>query len=176
MGIAALNAWSTDQEDTLRRLWDAGLTGTEIARQLPFSRSAILGKAVRLKLAPRRLGDARASAAPKPRKRAPRKRSTRNLTRLRAAANGHDGGLKALPEAPAEPPTGKEIKLPDLRDETCRWPKGTPGAEDFFFCGEPTANLKEGRPYCPFHAARAVNHDAIRDLKAFDKSALFSAR
>lgn len=169
MGIAALNAWSTDQEDTLRRLWDAGLTGTEISCRLPFSRCAILGKAVRLKLAPRRSGDAR--PAPKQ-----RERSTRNLTRLRAAANGHDGGLKALPEAPAEPPTGKEIKLPELRNETCRFPKGTPGAEDFFFCGEPTADLKKGRPYCPFHAARAVNHDAIRDLKAFDKSALFSAR
>jgi hypothetical protein len=36
-----------------------------------------------------------------------------------------------------------------LTAQTCRWPIGDPGAEDFFFCGGETA---AGLPYCVFHA------------------------
>lgn len=42
----------------------------------------------------------------------------------------------------------------ELTDKTCRWPVGSPGVEDFFFCG---ALTKEGSVYCDHHHGRAYS-------------------
>lgn len=45
--------------------------------------------------------------------------------------------------------------LMDLTNATCRWPVGEPTEPEFFFCGDPTADLTLRRPYCPEHDARS---------------------
>jgi hypothetical protein len=47
--------WTPDLEAQLRAMWDAGRTGGDIAEALGFglSRNAIIGKARRMRLAPR---------------------------------------------------------------------------------------------------------------------------
>ena len=47
-------SWTDDQISTLQRLWDAGLTASQIAEQLgTVTRNAVIGKAHRLGLAAR---------------------------------------------------------------------------------------------------------------------------
>ena len=46
----------------------------------------------------------------------------------------------------------------DLGAQSCRWPIGRPGAEDFGFCGAPV----EGLPYCAGHARLAYRSAAQR--------------
>lgn len=49
------------------------------------------------------------------------------------------------------------ISLLELANETCRFPIGEPGTRNFFFCGDPSADLEGGRPYCACHARRAYS-------------------
>lgn len=173
--------WNEEHVATLRRLWDAGLSATEIARELRvYSRSAILGKVNRLKLAPRRIDNARMPVgAPKPlpvqRKgiQRPERRNQSNdiVEKLKIAAT--EPGLSAKLEEPSD---GKGVKLVDLENHHCRWPKGDPRNEDFMFCGEATANFKEKVPYCPFHTLKSIDRTRLRNPKAFERDAAFAAR
>ena len=49
--------WSDDKIAKLRRLWDEGLPAAEIGRRLGTTRNAVIGKAWRLELPPRRVSD-----------------------------------------------------------------------------------------------------------------------
>ncbi len=56
-------------------------------------------------------------------------------------------------ESPPSPLLTAEIErggvtLFELTEESCRWPIGTPGQSNFFFCGDLGADLMHGRPYC----------------------------
>jgi GcrA cell cycle regulator len=187
MGMPA-GDWCDEHVTTLRRLWDAGLSASEIAGEFKgaYSRSAILGKVNRLKLAPRRIDNARHPAgAPKPppipRKRisagppapAPARTNRTNETveRLRVAAE--EAAQMARLEEPSD---GKGVKLVDLGNHHCRWPKGDPRNDDFMFCGETTANFSENRPYCPFHTLKSIDRTRLRNPKAFERDAAFAAR
>jgi GcrA cell cycle regulator len=46
----------------------------------------------------------------------------------------------------------RRCSLLELGNERCRWPIGTPGAEDFCFCGNTPI---EGMPYCSGHTRLA---------------------
>lgn len=67
------------------------------------------------------------------------------------------------PVAPGEPialnpddiPAAQRCSLLELTNRTCRFPYGDVGEASFFFCGDPTASLLDGQPYCPTHAAIA---------------------
>ena len=52
------------------------------------------------------------------------------------------------------PPTCEPIGILDLRNKTCRWPF-THHEDATVYCGDPSADLGEGRPYCPHHAQMA---------------------
>lgn len=41
--------------------------------------------------------------------------------------------------------------LMQLRNNHCRWPCGDPKTKDFYFCGDPSADLLAGQPYCLAH-------------------------
>lgn len=183
--------WNDEHVATLRRLWDAGLSATEIARELRvYSRSAILGKVNRLKLAPRRIDNARHPVgAPKPAPAAvrhastvftktapseqkPRRNPSSNIVEaVKIAAS--EPGLSAKLEEPSD---GRGVKFIDLENHHCRWPKGDPRNEDFMFCGETTADLKEDRPYCPFHTLKSIDRTRIRNPRVFERDAAFAAR
>jgi GcrA cell cycle regulator len=49
--------WSDDKIAELRRLWDEGHPAAEICRRLGITKNAVIGKAWRLDLPPRRVAD-----------------------------------------------------------------------------------------------------------------------
>jgi GcrA cell cycle regulator len=126
--------WTDDDIELLKRLWAEGQTAEAIATRLGGqSRSAVLGKVFRLRLAPAPKTKAAAKPAPIARRR---------------------GGSAPVP-APKKKLAPRGKSLFDLTNNCCRWPYRRPGAERYFFCGDPSADLEAGRPYCPEHMRRA---------------------
>ena len=170
--------WTDEAIETLKMMLAAGATNSEIAAAIPgATRSAVAGKIMRLN---RPRGQKGSAAQPKPQSLKP----ARIVAELRPTVQfrrdfskkPEQPKVEAADLPPQEPGNGKGVKLFDLTVTTCRWPKGDPMEEGFLFCGEPTANLKEGRPYCPFHTLKSVDRTAIRSKRDFEKSALSAAR
>lgn len=124
--------WKEVELKTLRYMWLAGASASDISRALPGrTRNSVLGIVHRSKDLPRRL-----------------------TTFLRAkptvvrAAPGPKPKVKALPAEellPWDPP----ICTMDLRDHHCHWPFDVPGERDFIYCGR---ELRKGSPYCAGHS------------------------
>lgn len=158
--------WTIERVDLLHKLWGEGWSAAKIAEQIPgMSRSAVLGKARRLKL------DVRTT---------PRERTSdivvvdRIVARARARADRQRGPIVARKRAPTRQP-GRDLEateatdiapddaiplhqrktLAQLTNRCCRWPCGNPGSPDFFFCGKPDADMEKARPYCAVHDRRA---------------------
>lgn len=139
-------AWTAERVDLLRRLWGEGKTAAAIAVRLGgMSRSAVLGKVFRLRLAVSGFG-----------------KTAQKQQRSGASARG--AGAAAIARRRHTPKRGKRPQplpaagtrhktLLELTNKTCRWPHGRPGR--FFFCGAPEADLERGIPYCPHHMRRA---------------------
>jgi GcrA cell cycle regulator len=126
--------WTPARIAELRRLWSAGQTAAAIGAALGgITRSAVLGKVFRLRLAPA----GRGRSAPQASDEAPARR-----------------------RAGKPPPQPAQIKarrktLFELSNECCRWPYGELGERRFFFCGAAGADVARGIPYCPRHMQRA---------------------
>lgn len=141
--------WTPDRIKELKRLHEAGRTCGQIAREIGLTRNAVIGKMSRL-------GLSRPPGEPAPRrkegpKESPRRSLHRILKMMRAAAGPQ----------PEEAPIGcgQRTSLSDLGAQNCRWPIGSPGTDDFGFCGNaPVAGL----PYCPGHARMAYQSTARR--------------
>ena len=56
-------------------------------------------------------------------------------------------------------PMSKRLTLLEVNDTTCKWPTGDPQRPDFSFCGH---GVKEGTPYCEFHAKLAFQPPSDR--------------
>lgn len=134
--------WTDERVEALKKLWQEGLTASQIAKQLgACSRNAVIGKAHRLGLsnrpkvsAPRALRPAREPQAAMPRRPlAP----PRSVIRPEATPT-----VSALKEAP-----GLATVL-TLGVHMCKWPIGDPGHEGFTFCG----HRSRSGPYCVEHA------------------------
>jgi GcrA cell cycle regulator len=143
--LTNLPTWTTDRVEQLKSHFEAGLTCREIAASIGVSRNAVIGKLSRLQLT-------RSPAVSEPRpNRTARERSRKSIPRLQYQV------LQAVyEEAPPlhEEPIVSENRcsLLELNDQRCRWPIGTPGAEDFHFCGNTPA---EGVSYCSGHTRLA---------------------
>ena len=140
--------WTDERVETLKKLWQDGLSASQIAKQLGgVTRNAVIGKVHRLGLSGRAAPSKPARPAFKP----PRP--------ARAAV-----AAPAPPRRIAEPATSSAPQLPAPRpvDEKpgtatvltlgahmCKWPIGDPSLETFTFCGRRTGG--EG-PYCNDHA------------------------
>jgi GcrA cell cycle regulator len=141
--------WTPDRIEELKCLFDAGRTCSQIAREIGVTRNAVIGKLSRLGLS-RPRGDNGIPRAPRPRDSA-LQRQVRILRMLRAE-------MEAV--APEEPISdGQRCSLFELGPQTCRWPIGRPGADDFGFCGNAPVN---GFPYCPGHSRMAYRSTAQR--------------
>jgi len=118
-------AWTEDRIDALRKLWDDGLSASQIAKELGegVTRNAVIGKAHRLGLKSR----------PSPVKTDKEKK-------------------KAAPKKVVKKTDKKLVSLLDLTDRMCKWPLGHPGDDDFHFCGKAS---EPGMPYCAGHCAEA---------------------
>lgn len=159
-------SWTEERVGVLKKLYAAGISATEIAVQLNcgFSRNAVLGKAHRLGLV--------VSA----RRQTTRKRPTLASSGTAPTPKASPVSLAVTPIALPPPvrrvkpneklipatPKGKYISILDLRNNTCRWPFDNHDPEiagSFLFCGDPSADLADDRPYCPFHAHKAGSSD-----------------
>lgn len=101
-------AWTDERIAKLSKLWDAGLSASQIAEKLGegVTRNAVIGKAHRLGLASR----------PSPVK--------------------QDASKPAKAAKKAKSAKPSKVTLLDLNDRMCKWPFGHPGDDDFHFCGK----------------------------------------
>lgn len=151
--------WSDDRTDQLKKLWNDGLSASQIAAELGhITRNAVIGKVRRLGLTGRLPGVSRA-AAPRPR---PAPAHARRATQIRKLVD------RPIPEAiqeivqplaAADIPAAQRCGISQLTDRCCHWPVGDPGKPGFFFCGG--AALADG-PYCAHHARIAYQPNTRR--------------
>ena len=120
-------AWTDDRIAKLKKMWEKGLTASQIAGELgDVTRNAVIGKAHRLGL----------SGRPSP---------VKNTKKKKAKP-------KPAPKKTKKEEKNKLVTLLMLTDRMCKWPIGHPGEENFHFCGiKPVSS----QPYCAEHAAIA---------------------
>lgn len=139
------DSWTAERLDLLQQLWAEGQTAAAIAARLGgMSRSAVLGKIFRLRL-----------AAPGSAESAEKQQSDAAADRNVGA---HIARRRRSPKRPQQPSLNAAKRgkgLLELTNNTCRWPHGRPGTEKFHFCGAPEADLERGIPYCARHMRRA---------------------
>lgn len=140
--------WNDERIGLLEKLWADGLSASQIAAELGdgVTRNAIIGKVHRLGLNGHG-GMTKGTATPRP---------TRVKQPRRSQSGGHILLEADVVELPPESIVDLEIPLEQRRtllqltEKTCRWPVGTPGTGNLFFCGGPADNSVE--PYCAFHS------------------------
>jgi len=156
--------WSDDRVEQLKKLWEAGLSASQIAAELGnVTRNAVIGKVHRLGLS----GRAKSPAAAAPRQRKAARPAQPMMRVARPVARGNTA-LAQVFEVEAEPdpvtfdnvvPMSQRLSLLELRESTCHWPVGDPASPDFFFCGGKALN---GLPYCAQHSRIAYQPAADR--------------
>jgi len=145
--------WTDDRVEQLKKLWESGLSASQIAAELGnITRNAVIGKVHRLGLSGR--AKSPSSAAPRQRKvRAPQHmmRISRPMSRGNTAlAHAYEVEVEADPIAfDNVVPMNQRRTLLELTEETCHWPVGDPGSTEFFFCG---GKALGGLPYCAHHS------------------------
>ncbi|MGE0714831.1 MAG: GcrA family cell cycle regulator [Alphaproteobacteria bacterium] len=155
--------WTETAVETLRDAWARGLSASRIAERLGggATRNAVIGKAHRLKLAPRPNPIVRRPKQPV--KRARRRRTSGLaeapfstpadvVARRRAAAEAR--AMPAGPRACYDPSNPGH----DPRD--CRFPIGDMSTPTWHYCQEPQAPRS---PYCPTHHAVVYRRDGQAD-------------
>lgn len=140
--------WTDANVETLKRLWARGDSCSQIASAIGcgVTRNAVIGKATRMGLAPKRLSEPRA----RPRRRVQQPgRVASTVAGIQRALRMREAETPAPPPAEAiDIPLAQRKTLMQLNARPCRWPVGDPGEPGFFFCGaEPAID----RPYCPDH-------------------------
>lgn len=165
-------SWTDERIETLRGLWEKGLTASQIADKLgSVSRNAVIGKAHRLGLTGRpspikRDGSEGGSAAPRRKSSGAQRRqqpAIAPMPNLRPAAASAAESAPATLSAPvetrvAEPPMPKAPAAPRTAahagSKSCSWPVGDPKQAGFHFCGD---TAEPGRPYCAHHCTIAYH-------------------
>src|SRR6201996_4516168 len=141
--------WSDERVEQLKKLWESGLSASQIAAELGnVTRNAVIGKVHRLGLSGR--AKTPASAAPRQRKARP----AQHMVRMSRPMSRANPALAQAFEVELEPdpiafdnvvPMSQRLSLLELNEGTCHWPVGDPASPDFFFCGGQRA---PERPYC----------------------------
>src|ERR1700721_1994104 len=131
--------WTEDRVEQLKKLWEGGLSASQIAAELGnVTRNAVIGKVHRLGLSGR---------AKSPSSAAPRQRKARPAQQMMRVSRPVSRGTTALAHAfeverGADPiaydnvvPMSQRLSLLELNEATCHWPIGDPSSPEFFFCG-----------------------------------------
>lgn len=159
--------WTDERVDLLKKLWQDGLSASQVARQLGgVTRNAVIGKVHRLGLS----GRAEPSR--------PRQGPSRTARPRRAA--GRSPGRSRASQPQPRPPGGRSVPYVEplagtatpltLGAHMCKWPIGDPVSESFTFCGR--GALANGS-YCTCHAAvayaprRKREADLVRALRRY---------
>lgn len=145
--------WTDDRVEQLKKLWEGGLSASQIAAELGnVTRNAVIGKVHRLGLSGR--AKSPSAATPRPRKARPAPHMMR-VTRPVARGNtalAHVFEVEAEPDPVAYDnvvPMNQRLTLLELNEATCHWPIGDPSNPEFFFCG---GKALPGLPYCAHHS------------------------
>jgi GcrA cell cycle regulator len=167
MQADSMISWTDERVESLKKLWQEGLSASQIAGRLGgVTRNAVIGKVHRLGLS----GRATTSRMKSHRPRRPAAATQKRLaTKPRFAQTGNTA-LRALYQGDTvEPyvPAVEELVIPEkerkyittLTENCCRWPIGDPQHDDFHFCGKGKVT---GLPYCEFHARRAFQPPQAR--------------
>ena len=131
--------WTDDRVEQLKKLWEGGLSASQIAAELGnVTRNAVIGKVHRLGLSGR--AKSPSSAAPRQRKARPAQhmmRVSRPVSRGNTAlAHAFDVEMEPDPIAYDNVvPMSQRLSLLELNEATCHWPIGDPSSSEFFFCG-----------------------------------------
>lgn len=172
-----LNAWHDHEIETMKKMWLAGNSATEIARCLPGrSRNSVISKVHRLDLTRERL---EAKASPPSTGRAPivkRNRSTGGIRVDKPAPASNFGRItpSSFPEAEkkrahfaakgagiiggfAEAANDTAVLLIERRRFQCAWPVGEEAGAALMCCGLPVdpEATKATASYCSEHRKRA---------------------
>ncbi len=178
--------WNDDSIALLEKLWNNGLSTTEIAKKMNVSKNAIVGKVHRLCLKARpspikkkndeikaKITDADKKAEieveveieyskdvteEKPKKVKSSAKTDAKQTSAKATKSEIATNDKNSNNAESAP-AKKNIKLVELDSHTCRWPIGDPREENFCFCGK---KVRAGQTYCD-------EHSQIAYIKALSK-------
>ena len=155
--------WSDDRVEQLKKLWEAGLSASQIAAELGnVTRNAVIGKVHRLGLSGR--AKSPSSAAPRQRKARP----AQHMMRVSRPVSRGNTALAHAFEVEVEPdpiaydnvvPMSQRLSLLELNEATCHWPVGDPSSPEFFFCG---GKALTGLPYCAHHSRVAYQPAADR--------------
>jgi GcrA cell cycle regulator len=156
--------WSDDRVEQLKKLWEAGLSASQIAAELGnVTRNAVIGKVHRLGLSGR--AKSPSSAAPRQRKARP---AAQQMMRVSRPVSRGNTALAHAFEVEMEPdpvafdnvvPMSQRLSLLELNEATCHWPVGDPSSPEFFFCG---GKALAGLPYCAHHSRVAYQPAADR--------------
>jgi GcrA cell cycle regulator len=145
--------WSDDRVEQLKKLWEGGLSASQIAAELGnVTRNAVIGKVHRLGLSGR--AKSPSSAAPRQRKARP----AQHMMRVARPVSRGNTALAHAFEVELEPdpiafdnvvPMSQRLSLLELNEATCHWPVGDPSSPEFFFCG---GKALTSLPYCAHHS------------------------
>jgi GcrA cell cycle regulator len=156
--------WTDDRVEQLKKLWEAGLSASQIAAELGnVTRNAVIGKVHRLGLSGR--AKSPSSTVPRPRKARP----AQHMMRVSRPVSRGNTALAQAFEIELEPdpiayddnvvPMSQRLSLLELSEATCHWPVGDPSSPEFFFCG---GKALTGLPYCTHHSRIAYQPAADR--------------
>src|SRR5674476_1084618 len=122
--------WSDDRVEQLKKLWEGGLSASQIAAELGnVTRNAVIGKVHRLGLSGR--AKSPSSAAPRQRKAA---RPAQHMMRVARPVSRGNTALAHAFEVEMEPdpisydnvvPLSQRQPLLELNEATCHWPVGS---------------------------------------------------
>jgi GcrA cell cycle regulator len=137
--------WTEERVEILKKLWQDGLSASQIAKQLSgVTRNAVIGKVHRLGLSGRATPSQPARTVFKT-PRAPRPMVSSQPAPRRAVEPRPAPPPRPLPYI-EEPGTATVLTL---GAHMCKWPIGDPSTNDFTFCGR---RASETGPYCINHA------------------------
>ena len=141
----AVLTWPPNRIEQLKKLWEAGLSASQIAAELGnISRNAVIGKVHRLGLSGR--GKSLSSAAPL------RRKAPQHVMRVTRTVARGDTALAQAFEVEVEPdpissdnvvPMSQRLSLLELNEATCHWPIGDPRARISF------SAAARSSPACP---------------------------
>jgi GcrA cell cycle regulator len=138
--------WTDERVELLKKLWQDGLSASQIAKQLGgVTRNAVIGKVHRLGLSGRATPSKPARnvfKAPRPARPAQTPSAPRRVAEPLSLQAPPLAPVRYVDEAP-----GSATVL-TLGAHMCKWPIGDPAMDNFTFCGRRSG---EG-PYCHEHS------------------------
>lgn len=142
--------WTDERVETLKKLWQDGLSASQIAKKLGgVTRNAVIGKVHRLGLSGRATPSKPARPvfkAPRPPRAIAQPVAPRRMTQVPVIAGVLSTDLIAPARYVDEAPGSATVLT--LGAHMCKWPIGDPESDGFTFCGR----RQSDGPYCVEHA------------------------